>query len=41
VAHLLSRYIRTDPTFARDKDDLASLEGFPTQPMREPIDIKT
>lgn len=41
VAHLMGRYIRTDPTFARDKDDLASLEGFPTQPMREPIDIKT
>ena len=41
VADLLALYIQSEPTFTRDKDDMASLRGFPHQPEREVIQIKT
>jgi peptidase M42 family hydrolase len=41
VADLLVLFIQSDPTFIRDKDDLATLKGFPHQPDREVIQIKT
>jgi peptidase M42 family hydrolase len=41
VANLLAVYIQSEPTFMRDKDELASLNGFPHQPDREVIQIKT
>lgn len=40
MTDLLALYVQTDPTFSRDRHDMASLEGFPNQPMRELIDIK-
>ena len=41
VAQLVGLYIQSEPTFARDKDNLSSLNGFPHQPNRDIIQIKT
>lgn len=41
VAELLSVYVQSEPTFFRDKDEMASLNGFPHQPERDVIQIKT
>lgn len=41
VADLIALYIQSAPTFKRDKDELTSLNGFPHQPDRETIQIKT
>jgi peptidase M42 family hydrolase len=41
VADLIDLYIQSSPLFMRDKDDLASLEGFPHQPSRKMIRLKT
>ena len=41
VARTMLHYIRSAPTFPRDKDDLTSLKDFPHQPIRDPIQIKT
>jgi peptidase M42 family hydrolase len=41
VAKLVGYYIQSHPTFARDKDDLTTLKGFPHQPVRDLIQIKT
>lgn len=37
LAELLTLYLLSEPTFMRDKEELASLEGFPTQP-QEPAE---
>lgn len=41
VADLIALYVQSAPTFDRDKDQLASLKGFPHQPDRDVIQIKT
>ena len=41
VADLTALYVQSAPTFNRDKDELASLNGFPHQPDREVIQIET
>lgn len=41
VANLIGLYVQSEPTFSRDKDDLASLKGFPHQPDRDVIKIET
>lgn len=41
TANLISHYIQSPPTFLRDKTEIASLEGFPHQPSRGEIEIKT
>lgn len=41
VAQLLGLYIQSPPTFQRDKEDMAPLDGFPHQPARDVIQIKT
>jgi peptidase M42 family hydrolase len=41
VADLIALYVRSEPTFSRDKDELASLNGFPHQPKRRTIQIET
>jgi peptidase M42 family hydrolase len=41
VADLTGLYIQSPPMFMRDKDDVADLSGFPHQPERDPIQIKT
>jgi peptidase M42 family hydrolase len=41
VADLISRYIQSPPMFKRDKNELAGLNGFPHQPERDVIRIKT
>ncbi len=41
TARLLSLYIQSKPTFLRDEKEIASLEGFPHQPSRKTIQIKT
>jgi len=41
VARLISLYMQSEPTFMRDKDDLAPLDGFPHQPSRDVIKITT
>lgn len=41
VTRLISLYMQSEPTFMRDKDDMASLEGFPHQPSRDVIKITT
>jgi len=41
VTRAIVHYIRSAPTFQRDKDDLATLKDFPHQPMRDIIQIKT
>jgi peptidase M42 family hydrolase len=41
VADLVANYIQSEPTFMRDKDELSSLNGFPHQPERAVIQIKT
>jgi putative aminopeptidase FrvX len=41
VAHLIGLYMQSKPTFLRDKEDLASLKGFPHQPSRDVIQIET
>ena len=41
VADLIGLYIQSPPMFMRDKDELADLNGFPHQPERDVIQIKT
>jgi peptidase M42 family hydrolase len=41
VARLAESFIQSKPTFDRDKDDMTSLTGFPHQPVREIIKIRT
>jgi len=41
VAQLIGLYVQSEPTFIRDKNDLASLDGFPHQPSRDVIKITT
>ncbi len=41
VGQLIGLYAQSEPTFMRDKDDLASLDGFPHQPSRGVIKITT
>ncbi len=41
VTRLITLYMQSGPTFLRDKDDLAGLEGFPHQPSRDVIRITT
>jgi peptidase M42 family hydrolase len=41
VAATVVHYLQSEPTFLRDKDDLATLEDFPHQPTRGIIQIKT
>jgi peptidase M42 family hydrolase len=41
VADLMGLFVQSEPTFVRDKDDLASLNGFPHQPERDVIKIET
>jgi hypothetical protein len=41
VADLIGLYIQSPPMFLRDKDELADLKGFPHQPERGVIQIKT
>lgn len=41
VADLIGLYIQSPPMFMRDKDELADLSGFPHQPKRDVIQIKT
>ena len=41
VAELIGWYIQSEPTFVRDKKEMTSLKGFPHQPARGPIQIKT
>lgn len=41
VAEIIALYIQSAPTFSRDKDELASLNGFPHQPDRDVIQIET
>jgi len=40
-AKLILKYIQSDPTFKRDKNDMGSINGFPHQPTRDPIRIET
>ena len=41
MTDLLALFVRSEPLFKRDKDDLASLTGFPHQPDRDVIRIET
>ena len=41
VARTIVHYIGSQPTFMRDKDDLATLKDFPHQPVRDIIKINT
>jgi peptidase M42 family hydrolase len=41
VAQLVGFYMQSAPTFMRDKDELAPLDGFPHQPSRGVIKITT
>ncbi len=41
ASDLVLAYAQSPPTFSRDKDDISSLEGFPHQPERKVIQIKT
>jgi putative aminopeptidase FrvX len=41
VTRTVVHYMQSDPTFQRDKDDLATLKDFPHQPTRDLIQIKT
>ena len=41
VADLIGLYTQSEPTFTRDKDEISSLNGFPHQPDRGVIKIKT
>jgi peptidase M42 family hydrolase len=41
VARLISLYMQSPPMFIRDKDTLATLNGFPHQPERDLIEIHT
>ncbi len=41
VARLIGLYLQSPPTFARDKDEVSTLNGFPHQPKREIIQIET
>lgn len=38
---LIVNYIQSDPTFQRDEKDIGSINGFPHQPTRDPINIET
>jgi peptidase M42 family hydrolase len=41
VADLMGLYVQSEPTFTRDKDEFSSLNGFPHQPVRDLIKIRT
>jgi peptidase M42 family hydrolase len=41
MAELLTLYVQSEPTFIRDSNEMASLNGFPHQPDRDVIQIKT
>ncbi len=41
VGQLMALYLQSAPTFSRDRKDLSSLNGFPHQPTRDVIKIKT
>ncbi|MBU0996101.1 MAG: osmoprotectant NAGGN system M42 family peptidase [Proteobacteria bacterium] len=41
TANLILLYIQSDPVFKRDRKTMSSLEGFPNQPGRKIIQIKT
>ena len=41
VESLILKYILSEPTFTRDKNDIGSISGFPHQPTRDVINIKT
>lgn len=41
TASLLSLYMQSPPIFLRDKTEIATLDGFPHQPSRDEIEIKT
>ncbi len=38
---LILNYIQSEPTFKRDQNDIGSINGFPHQPTRDPINIET
>lgn len=38
---LVLSYIQSEPTFKRDRDNMGSINGFPHQPTRDPINIET
>lgn len=38
---LLLSYIQSEPTFKRDENEMGSINGFPHQPTRDPINIET
>jgi peptidase M42 family hydrolase len=38
---LILNYIQSEPTFKRDQNDIGSINGFPHQPTRAPINIET
>ncbi|WP_413831148.1 osmoprotectant NAGGN system M42 family peptidase [Desulfobacula sp.] len=38
---LLLSYIQSNPTFKRDENEMGSINGFPHQPTRDPINIET
>ncbi len=41
TARLIFHYIQSEPTFQRDKNKMGSINGFPHQPERDIITIKT
>ncbi|MEE4357881.1 MAG: osmoprotectant NAGGN system M42 family peptidase [Desulfococcaceae bacterium] len=41
VSRLMGHYMQSPPTFARDKDEISTLSGFPHQPERDIIHIQT
>ncbi len=41
VEALILKYMQSDPTFTRDQNDIGSISGFPHQPTRDVINIKT
>ncbi len=41
VAKLIQAYIRSEPTFDRDKNEMGPIKGFPHQPTRGTISIET
>jgi peptidase M42 family hydrolase len=41
VTRTIVHYVQSEPTFLRDKDDLATLKDFPHQPGRDLIRIRT
>lgn len=41
IEALILKYMLSEPTFTRDKNDIGSISGFPHQPTRDVINIKT